>query len=324
MRAVIIERPGAPDVLRVTERVLPTPGPDEIRVRVRATAVNRADLLQRIGVYPAPPDVPADIPGLEYAGEVDAVGAGVDELQVGDRVFGLLGGGAYAEAIVTHARATARIPEGLSFEEAAAIPEAFITAYDAMVSQANLRDGERLLVHAVGSGVGTAPLQLGPAHGAEVIGTPPTEDKLERARSLGLSHPILVGPEGKFAGAVKQLGGAAVILELVGGAYVEEDLRCVDLLGRVVVVGLSAGARATLDLGVLLNRRARIFGTVLRARPLAEKIAVHRSFEREVVPLFGRGALRPVIDRVLPLEEAPRAHELVGANQTFGKIVLTI
>jgi putative PIG3 family NAD(P)H quinone oxidoreductase len=324
MRAIAMRGSGGPEVLELVERPRPEPGHGEVLVAVRATAVNRADLLQRIGVYPAPPGVPADIPGLEYAGEVEAIGPGVTELAVGDRVFGLVAGGAYAEALVTHARATAHIPDGLSFEEAAAIPEAFITAYDAMVTQGGLRGGEALLVHAIGSGVGSAAVQLGRALGAEVLGTARSEDKLDRARGLGLAYPILVAADGRFADATRKLAptGAAVVLELVGGAYLEEDLRCVAELGRIVVVGLTAGARCTLDLGLLLRKRARLLGTTLRARPLEERITTTRVFEREVVPLLRRGAVRPVVDRVLPLTEAARAHEAVGANQNFGKIVL--
>jgi len=325
MRAVVIEGSGGPEVMSIVERPIPTPGAGEIRVRVRATAVNRADLLQRMGVYPAPPDVSADIPGLEYAGEVDAIGPQVREHAIGDRVFGLVGGGSYAEYVTTHARAAAKIPTTMSFEDAAAIPEAFITAHDAMVTQGGLRSGEVLLINAVGSGVGTAAAQLGCALGATVIGTARTDGKLARAKTLGMHHGIATR-DGKFADAVKQLApnGAALVLELVGGAYVEEDLRCIETQGRIVVVGLTAGARAGLDLGRLLQRRARIFGTVLRARPLEEKIATLRAFEREVVPLIARGSLRPVIDQVLSLDDVRKAHELVGTNQTFGKIVLRI
>jgi putative PIG3 family NAD(P)H quinone oxidoreductase len=292
-------------------------------VRIRATAVNRADLLQRMGLYPAPPDSPPDIPGLEFAGEIAELGPDVDGWKVGDRVFGLAGGGTYAEYLVVHGRALARVPDGMSFSDAAAVPEAFITAYDAMVTQAELRGGESLLVHAVGSGVGSAAVQLGRVLGAEVIGTARTADKVVRAKELGLVHGIVV-QGGKFADAVNAVGGAAVVLELVGGDYVEEDLRCVQVMGRIAVVGLTAGARGTLDLRLLLNRRVRVFGTVLRARPLEEKIAVMRRFSAEVLPLLRRGAIRPIVDCVMPLEDAGKAHERVASNQTFGKVVLTV
>jgi len=323
MRAIAIQKPGGPEVLTLVERPLPEPSRGEVRVRVRATAVNRADLLQRMGAYPAPADAPADIPGLELAGEVDALGPDVHRLAVGDRVFGLIGGGGYAEAVVTHERALARIPEGLSFEQAAAIPEAFITAHDAIVGQAHLAGGECLLVHAVGSGVGTAAVQLGHALGAFVIGTARTADKLERARALGLDAGVV--PEaGRFADAVRKLAAPAVVLELVGGGYLDEDLRCLRPLGRIVLAGLLAGARHELDLGLVLTRRARILGTVLRSRPLEEKLAAMRVFEDQVVPLFARGKLAPVIDAVLPLDDAARAHERMASNAGFGKIVLRV
>lgn len=325
MRAIAITRPGGPEVLAVVERPLPEPSRGEVRVRVRATAVNRADLLQRIGAYPAPADSPADIPGLEIAGEVDALGPGVERLAIGDRVFGLVGGGGYAEAIVSHERALARIPDGLSFEQAAAIPEAFITAHDAIVGQAGLRAGESLLIHAVGSGVGTAAVQLGRALGAFVIGSARTEDKLDRARELGMDAGV-IAKGGVFAALVTAAdpAGPAVVLELVGGGYLAEDLRCVRPLGRIVLVGLLAGARTELDLGLILRKRLRVLGTVLRSRPLEEKLAVTRTFEDEVVPLFARGRLSPVIDTVLDLDQAGEAHARMASNAGFGKIVLRV
>jgi NADPH:quinone reductase-like Zn-dependent oxidoreductase len=238
-------------------------------------------------------------------------------------VFGLVGGGGYAEAAVTHERALARIPDGLSFEQAAAVPEAFITAHDAIVGQAHLAGGECLLVHAVGSGVGTAAVQLGRALGAFVIGTARTADKLERARSLGLDAGVV--PEGgRFADAVRKIAPPSVVLELVGGGYLDEDLRCLRPLGRIVLVGLMAGARGELDLGLVLSRRARLLGTVLRSRPLEEKLAAARVFEDQVVPLLARGKLAPVIDVVLPLDDAARAHERMASNAGFGKIVLSV
>jgi NADPH:quinone reductase len=323
MRAIAISRPGGPDVLTIVDRPLPEPSRGEVRVRVRATAVNRADLLQRMGMYPAPADSPPDIPGLEIAGEVDALGTGVERLALGDRVFGLVGGGGYAEAIVSHERALARIPDGMSFEDAAAVPEAFITAHDAIVTQGALRSGEPLLVHAVGSGVGTAAVQLGRALGAMVIGTARSDDKLTRARELGMDAGILV-EGGRFADQVRaaHADGAAVVLELVGGSYVAEDLRCIQTLGRIVLVGLLAGAKTEIELGLLLRKRARIFGTVLRSRPLEDKIAAVRAFETQVVPLLVRGSVKPVIDQVMPLEDAARAHERMASNAGFGKIVL--
>jgi putative PIG3 family NAD(P)H quinone oxidoreductase len=324
MRAIVITKPGGPDVLSLVERPAPEPTRGEVRVRVRATAVNRADLLQRMGAYPAPADSPPDIPGLEIAGEVESIGPGVERLAIGDRVFGLVGGGGYAEAIVSHERALAKIPDGMSFEDAAAVPEAFITAHDAIVTQAGLRSGEVLLVHAVGSGVGTAAVQLGRALGAQIVGTARTPDKLERARALGMDTGITV-ENTRFADAVRAAhpDGAAVVLELVGGNYLAEDLRCTQTLGRIVLVGLLAGAKTELELGLVLRKRLRILGTVLRARPLEEKIFAVRAFETQVVPLFVRGTIKPVIDCVMPLADAARAHERMASNAGFGKIVLT-
>ncbi len=321
MKAIAITKPGGPDVLALVDRPAPEPSRGEVRIRVRATAVNRADLLQRMGAYPAPADSPPDIPGLEFAGEVDALGPGVERLKVGDRVFGLVGGGGYAEQLVSHERAVARIPDGMSFEHAAAVPEAFITAHDAIVGQAGLRGGETLLVHAVGSGVGTAAVQLGRALGVFVIGTARTADKLDRARALGMNAGVV--PDGsKFADAVRKHGEPSVVLELVGGPYVDEDIRAVSVLGRIVLVGLLAGGRNEIDLGGVLRKRLRIFGTVLRARPLEEKIAAVRSFEAQVVPLFQRGLLAPVIDTVMDLDAAAAAHARMASNAGFGKIVL--
>lgn len=324
MRAVVISQFGGPEVLRLVERPTPEPGRGEVVVAVRAAALNRADLIQRRGFYPAPADVPADIPGMDFAGDVAAIGAGVTEWKAADRVFGLIGGGAYAEALVTSERALAPIPEALSYVEAAACPEAFITAFDALVTQAELQLGESVLISAVGSGVGTAATQLAHALGARVIGTARTPDKLARARALGMDEGVVV-TDGRFADAVKTATagrGADVVLELVGGDYVAEDLACLSPKGRIVLVGLLAGATVSLDLRLLLNRRALVRGTVLRARPLEEKLAAVQAFRRHVVPLLADGRLKPIVDRVFPLAEAADAHRLLEANETFGKVVL--
>ncbi len=337
MRAIVITKPGGPEVLELRDVATPEPAPGQVRVRIRACAVNRADLLQRMGMYPPPADVSQEIPGLEIAGEVDAVGAGVGELHEGDRVFGVVGGGAYAEAVVVHARTLARIPDSLDFVQAAAVPEAFVTAYDAMVLQGGLTAGEIVLVHAVGSGVGTAAVQIARAIGARSIGTARSESKLERARKLGMDGGVVPtsgsgGPE--FSAKVRELAGAGVggpgvgrgvdvVLELVGGTYVPESLASLSEKGRLVLVGLLAGTRAEVDLGLVLRRRLRVFGTVLRARPLEEKILAAQVLERRLAPLFASGVLTPVIDRVLPLERAAEAHASMADNEGFGKIVLT-
>jgi putative PIG3 family NAD(P)H quinone oxidoreductase len=325
MRAIAITKPGGPEVLTLVDRPAPEPSRGEVRVRVRATAVNRADLLQRMGFYPAPPDAPADIPGLEIAGEIEALGPGATRFSVGDRVFGLVGGGGYAEAIVSHERELAKMPDGMSFEDGAAVVEAFVTAHDAIVTQAGLKSGEPLLVHAVGSGVGTAAAQLGRAMGAFVIGTARTKDKLDRARALGMDVGIAASG-GVFADAVRAAhpDGAAVVLDLVGGSYFAESLRCTQQLGRIVLVGLMAGSKTQVELDLVLRKRLRIFGTVLRSRPLEEKIAAMRAFETQVVPLLARGTVRPVVDCVMPLTDAGKAHERMASNAGFGKIVLRV
>jgi NADPH2:quinone reductase len=329
MRAIVITKPGGPEVLELRDVETPEPAPGQVRVRIRACAVNRADLMQVRGAYPAPADAPQDIPGLELAGEIDAVGVGVTDLAMGDRVFGVVGGGAYAEAVVVHARTLARIPAELDFINAAAVPEAFVTAYDAMVLQAGLAAGDVVLVHAAGSGVGTAAIQIARAIGARSIGTARTAAKLERARELGMSAGIVAttsNGEPRFAARVMELTqgrGADVCLELVGGNYVPESLHALAEKGRLVLVGLLAGAAAEIDLGRVLRRRLRMFGTVLRARPLEEKILAAQLLQHRLAPLFASGTLKPVVDRVMPLEKAGEAHSYVAANEGFGKVVLT-
>jgi NADPH:quinone reductase len=324
MRAVVVARPGGPEVLQLAERPLPEPGPGEIRVRVHASALNRADLLQRRGQYPAPPGAPQDVPGLEYAGEVDAVGEGAGLWAVGNRVMGIVGGGGYAEYVVVHEREAMRIPQGLSFEEGAAIPEAFLTAYDALFTRLELLMGERVLIHAVGSGVGTAALQLARAAGAVTIGTSRSPGKLARAAELGLDVGIDTAKEDLPAALESATYGSGVhaVVDLVGGRILEESLRGLAQGGRVVVVGTVAGSRVELDLGLLLRRRIRIVGTVLRTRPLEEKIALAREFSSTVLPLLSSGKIRPVIDRVYPFAEIADAHRQMEENDTFGKIVL--
>jgi NADPH:quinone reductase len=324
MRAVVITRPGPPEVLALRDVPRPDPGEHEIRVRVHATAVNRADLLQRVGGYPAPPGVPADIPGLEYAGVVDDAGSAVTRWRAGDRVMGLVGGGSYAEYVVTREAEAVAIPEQLTFEEAAAVPEAFITAHDALFTQMQLGSGETLLIHAVGSGVGTAALQLAKAAGAVVIGTQRSAWKLERARSLGLDVAIdsAVGDWTQRVRDATDGKGVHGVLDLVGGSFLPHNVQVLRTRGRILLVGLVAGSTCELDLRRVLQKRATITGTVLRARSHDEKAEVAARFASAVVPLLASAAVRPVIDEVLPLEQAARAHEMVGANRNFGKIVL--
>lgn len=310
--------------LRLGPHHVRPPGPGELEVDVAAAGLNRADLLQRMGRYPAPPGAPQDVPGLEYAGTVRALGEGVRSFSVGDRVMGIVAGGAMARRLVVHEREAIPAPEGLSLEEAAAIPEVFLTAFDALFLQGEFAPFETVLIHAVGSGVGTAALQLAKAAGSQVVGTSRSPHKLELAAKLGLDEAIITADGGfaESALAYTQGEGVPLILDLVGASYAEENLRALGLRGRVVVVGLLGGAQASLPLGLLLQKRATIVGTVLRSRPLEEKAALAQRFRAEVLPLFARGTLRPVIEKILPMGEIEEAHRLLQSDATFGKIVL--
>jgi putative PIG3 family NAD(P)H quinone oxidoreductase len=324
MKAVIITRAGSAEVLEIQERATPEPGLQQIRVRVRTSALNRADVMQREGNYPVPAGVPADISGMEYAGEVDALGPASTLWKIGDRVMGIIGGAGHAEYLCVHEREAMPAPGSMSWEEVAAIPEAFLTAYDALFTRLNLRSGEMLLIHAVGSGVGTAGLQLARVAGARVIGTARSAGKLGRAKELGLDVAIDASA-GDWAAQIEAGVGAErvhAVMDLVGGNYLEGNLRVLALRGRIVVVGLTAGASAQFDMGTLLRKRLTIVGTVLRARPLEEKISLARDFAERGVPLFEAGKLRPVVDRVFSFSEIRAAHELMESNKTFGKIVL--
>lgn len=323
MRAVVIREPGAPDVLELREVARPQPGPGEALVRVASSGLNRADLLQRRGRYPVPPGYPQDIPGLELAGTVEQVGQGVSAVAVGDTVMGILGGGGYAEYALSPAHTLVPVPAGMEAVVAGAIPEVYMTAYDAAFLQEGLREGETLLVHAVGSGVGTAAVQLARRVGATVIGTSRTPDKLERASELGLEHAVLASEE--WPERVLELTdgrGVDVILDLVGGPYLAGNQRVVAVRGRHIVVGVPGGVEAVFNLRTLMGRRASIRGTVLRARPLPEKVELARAFAEDVLPGFDTAELHPVIDRIVPAEEAAAAHAYMEANQNFGKILL--
>jgi putative PIG3 family NAD(P)H quinone oxidoreductase len=327
MRAIVITKSGGAEVLELRDVPAPEPQGDQVRVRVRACGLNRADLMQCRGYYPAPPGAPADIPGLEYAGEVEALGPGVTgPLQVGDRVFGIVGGGGMAELLVTHERLAVPIPANLSFEEAAAVPEVFLTAHDALEAQAGLRPGERVLIHAVGSGVGTSACQLARAMGCTVFGTSRTASKLERASEYGLDVAIDATAQ-DFAEVVReQTGGAGVdvVLDLIGATALAGNLAALAPRGRMVLVGLLGGGTATVDLSALLRRRLTLVGTTLRARPIEEKIAVTRRFADRVVPWLGRGLVRPILDRVFAFEDVVVAEQRLESNLGFGKVVLRL
>jgi len=328
MKAIVISSPGGPDVLKLRDVPTPHPSADQVLVRVRAAGLNRADLLQRAGHYPAPPGFPQDIPGLEFAGEVAELGPDVRLWKPGQRVFGITGGGAYAEFIIVHERTLAEIPPNLDWVEAASIPEVFITAHDALWKQAELQPSETVLVHAVGSGVGLAAVQLARAINAVPYGTSRTHDKLQRAREYGMQDGVELRESlDPLQAAVERWTrgrGVDVVIELVGGNYVAASIRAMALYGRMIVISSSAGPNAQLDLRPLMTRRLSIRGTTLRARPLEEKIAATRAFADEVVPLFARGVLQTVIDAQFPLEQAAAAHARLESNQTFGKVVLRL
>ena len=327
MKAIVITRPGGPEVLEIHELSTPEPLGDQIRVRVRACALNRADLMQCRGYYPAPKGAPAAIPGLEYAGEVDALGPNcVGPWKLGDRVFGIVAGGGQAEYLVTHERMAVAIPPALDFEQAAAVPEVFYTALDALETQARLRPGESALIHAVGSGIGTAAVQLAHAMGCLTFGTSRSPAKLRLAAELGLDVGIETTSE-DFAGIILKHTsdvGVNVVLDLIGAPVLADNLRALALCGRIVVVGLLGGGAGAIDFQPLLAKRATIVGTTLRARPLEEKIAVTQRFSTRVVPWLQNGRVRPIIDRVFPFDAVRKAQERMESNLGFGKIVLRV
>ncbi len=324
MRAVIITEQGGPEVLNVQEVETPEPTGEQVRVRVRAAGLNRADLIQRAGYYPAPVGVPADIPGLEFAGEVDAVGPQVRSWQPGQRVMGIVGGGAQAEYVLSHEGLLVEIPENLDFVQAAAVPEVFMTAHDALFTQASLQMGERVLIYAAGSGVGTAAIQLAHAVGATVYGTSRTSNKLERAKPLGLDVGLT---DQSFAAEIKQLtlnAGVHVVLDFMGASYMEQNLEALTLWGRLVFLATLGGSQTNVNLGLLMSKRIQIRGCTLRTRTLEEKLTVTRRFTTQVVPLLGSSRVMPIIDEVYSLHEIARAHATMAENCNFGKLVLRI
>lgn len=329
MKAVVIARFGGPEVLAIGEVPRPEPGPDEVLVRVRSTALNRADLLQRQGRYAAPPGTAANIPGLEFAGEVAELGENAQRWQKGDRVMGIVGGGAHAEFVTTHEDAVSAVPANLNWPAAGAIPEVFITAHDAL-QQAAFKPGENVLVHAVGSGVGLAATQLVRALGGHAFGTSRTPDKIERAKPFGLEAGFVV-PEPSALSGLSQFveratngSGINVVLDLNGGPYFAASLDAMALRGRLILIGGVAGGKTEVDLYQILGKRLHVIGTVLRARALEEKIAITAAFAREVVPLLANEGIKPVIDSVFPLEQIQDAHRRLESNETFGKVVLTV
>jgi len=324
MRAVIYSGAGGPEVITIGEVPKPEVRPEHIRVRVHAAGLNRADLHQRAGHYAAPPGWPADIPGLEYAGEVEAVRA-APRWKVGDRVMGLVGGGAQAELVTVHQDEALPIPAGLSFTEAAAIPEAFLTAFDGLVTRGRVAAGERVLIHAVGSGVGTAAAQIAKHLGATVLGTSRSADKLARALVYGLD----VGIDTSHAGFRDAVGEPVhVILDVLGGPALADNLHVLAPRGRLVLLGFLAGSRTSSDLGPILRKRLEVIGSMMRTRGLEERAPLVRAFAERMLPLFDQRIehatpLRPVLERVYPMAEVADAHRSLESNETFGKVVMT-
>jgi putative PIG3 family NAD(P)H quinone oxidoreductase len=302
--------------IRIEEHPDPAPGAGEVLVRVRAAGLNGADLLQRKGAYPAPPGSPPDIPGLELAGEVEALGPGASRFAEGDRVMAIVGGGGQAELCVVHERQAMPVPEALDWPAAGGAAEVFTTAHDALFTQAGLGPGERLLVHGAAGGVGTAAVQLGAVAGARVTATVRNERLREPVAALGAEA---IAPEG-----FEEHGPFDVVLELVGAPNLAGNVNALASGGRIVVIGVGAGAKAELNLVALMGKRARVMASTLRARPLEQKADAARRLERHVLPLFESGAVRVFVEETFPLERAAEAYERFAAGGKLGKIVLTI
>lgn len=325
MKAVLIDRPGDETVLRIGETPEPVLGAGELRLRVAATAVNRADLLQRQGMYPPPPGA-SPILGLECAGTVIEVGLGVTGWKPGDRAMALLAGGGYAEQVVVHAGSALRVPERLSLEEAAAVPEVFLTAFLNLFEVGSLPAAGSALVHGGGSGVGTASIQLVKAAGARVLITAGSEDKCARCLELGADVAIDYRKE-NFAERVREATGGRgvdVVLDSIGAAYLEGNLGSLAIGGRLVLIGLMGGAKVEVNLAVLLAKRLHVVGSTLRTRSVEEKAAIAASFERRFGADLASGRVRPIVDRVVPLEQVADAHRAMKASEHFGKIVLRV
>ena len=326
MRAVVITEYGDVDVLQVQEVPAPVPGPDEVLVEVMASAMNRADLLQRAGQYPAPgPQPEYEVPGLEFSGTIAAVGSQVVSWSPGDAVMGIVSGGAMAEMLVTHERMLQPVPSSVGLADAAGIPEVFMTAHDALVSQGMLTSGRRALVHAGASGVGTASIQICQAIGAEIAVTCST-NKVGACSDLG-AHLVVDYSKDDFVDAVGDWtggGGVDVVLDVIGGEYLVRNIRCLKTQGRIVQVGVMGEAVASFPLGALLPKRASLIGTVLRSRPLEQKIDANQRFLSELLPRFDDGTLRPVIDSRYALEDIAEAHKYMATNANIGKILIDI
>lgn len=325
MKAVVFDQPGDESVLRLGEAEAPAVGPDDLRLRVRATAVNRADLLQRQGLYPPPPGA-SPILGLECAGEVIEVGSNVRGWQVGERAMALLAGGGYAEEVVVHAGSAMRVPAVLSDAEAGALPEVFLTAFLNIFLLGEPPDGGSVLVHGGGSGVGTAAISLCKAAGLRVIVTAGSAEKCERCLAHGADAAINYR-DGDFTDAVRAASGGSgvhVVLDAIGARYLASNLGVLAVEGRLVLIGLMGGTRAEIDLAGVMLKRLRVIGSTLRSRAPAEKAAIVAAFGERFGAALAAGSLRPVLDRVLPLAQAGEAHRVMKASEHFGKIGLRV
>lgn len=325
MKAVYIKEFGGAENLEIRDVENPeSPQNCQVSVSVKASALNRADIVQRLGKYPAPKGYPQKIPGLEFAGTVTETGKDIKNFKTGDRVFGITAGGAQAEFLLTDESVLAKIPDNLTFTEAAAIPEAFMTAHDAVFTQGNLKKGETLLIHAVGSGVGLAALQLAKARGNTVIGTSRTKSKLEKCSEFGLDQAIETSSPESLTEKLKSAGGVDLVLDLVGAVYFQANIEALNTNGRIVFIGTTGGVKAELNIFQVMAKRAKLIGSVLRSRSLAEKAEVTQKFIGEVLPLLESGKIKPNIDRIFRLEDIQAAHEYLESNESFGKVVLEI
>jgi putative PIG3 family NAD(P)H quinone oxidoreductase len=325
MQAITASTPGGPEVLRLSTVPDPIPTAEQVLVRVRATALNRADVMQRLGQYPPPPGE-SNILGLELAGEVEAVEAAVKGIAPGDRVFGLVGSGGYAEKAVIDARMAMPIPAGWSFAQAAAVPEVFFTAQETLFTLAGLQEGETVLIHAAASGVGTAGIQMAREIGARILITAGSAEKIQRCVELGATAGCNY-KEQDFAEWVKEVTngqGVEAIEDFIGAAYWDRNLLSLKTGGRLVLVGLMGGVKVEANLGLLMTKRLQIFGSVLRSRSLADKIAITQRFRTKWLPLLAAGRIKPIIDRVFPFARAADAHRYMEENRNFGKIILEV
>lgn len=324
MRAVVLRSHGGPEVLSIDEVAEPEVGPEDVLVRVAASAMNRADLLQRMGLYPDPRGGSPEIPGLEFSGTVVRVGSRVRMWKSGDRVMGIEAGGCQAELVATHERQLLRVPDAVDLVEAAAIPEVFLTAWDALVVQGGLTSGRWALVHAGASGVGTAAIQIAVAIGARVAVTC-SAGKAQVCRDLGAHLVLERSPHPWLADAQAAVpAGFDVVLDVVGGEEIDRNLQAVAQRGAIIQVGTMAGARVPVNVGLLMGKRCRWVGTTLRSRPIEEKVSVTRRFAAEMLPLFDDGRLRPVVDSRYALDDVASAHLHMESNANAGKILLVV